>query len=586
MRRLLALLWRVFSLMGLALSLRRFWRTLTDPEERPEVRFSAAGVLLVLAGLLIWSLFGGFRTGRVAAEPLAAAAVPPVSQIVVDFRDRESYARIDALGRDLGLRFRPNSPLNADERLMVADTPGLGAAQRERLVEELRLDPDVEAAEDNFYMTALGDAAPAFTPNDPRYPEQWNFQLINMPAAWEKADGKGAVVAVIDTGVAFEKEKDIPTASDLKDTAYTKPYDFITHKAKAYDDHGHGTHVTGTIAQSTNNKHGVAGIAFKATIMPLKVLTGQGYGNVSDIADAVRYAADNGANVINMSLGGPTSSAVLRKACTYAHQKGVTIVCAAGNGGREGVGYPAAYPECIAVSAVGPSGELTFYSSWGKEVAIAAPGGEYRSPEDRQNGVLQNTIFNKQDVFEQWQGTSMASPHVAGVAALLVSQGLKGPETIRQRLASTATKKGDPKKYGAGLLNAAAAVGAKDAGASVRVVGRVPRWPLVSGLVLGLLVLSGLGLGSGRTRELLGAAPVAWALWHLGGGVAACVAWPAAALVLLFGVRGLRPWLTALLLGWAVGCVALAWSAAGSAAWLLGNGLLALGLAKLAARGR
>jgi len=341
--------------------------------------------------------------------------------------------------------------------------------------------------------------------------------------------------------VAFESEAGIPAASDLKGIAYTKPYDFTKKKAKAYDDHGHGTHVTGTIAQATNNKHGVAGIAFEATIMPLKVLTAAGYGNLADIADAIRYAAENHADVINMSLGGPRGAAVLRQACAFAHSQGVAIVCAAGNTGGQGVGYPAAYPECIAVSAVNPSGELTFYSTWGKEVCLAAPGGEYRSPEDRQNGVLQNTVFQKKDVFEAWQGTSMASPHVAGVAALLVSQGVKGPETIRARLRRRHPE-GDPLKYGAGLLNAAAAVGASTPD---QVVATAPA-------------------GDGWLVRL-----------------ATCGLWPLLLVIMLLGVESLRkPLGYGTLLFGAVVLSGLLFGLA-SPLWLVANGLLCIALGKL-----
>jgi serine protease len=382
---------------------------------------------------------------------------------------------------------------------MIADVSRLSARQRAALLARLHADPRVEAAGPNLWFKLQGEAVPAtaaiasgarMTPNDPRYGEQWGFQMIGMPAAWEKATGKGAVVAVIDTGCAYEKMKDVPAASDLKGK-YVDAYDFITNSKRAYDDHGHGSHVAGTIAQSTNNKHGVAGIAYDATIMPLKVLTAKGYGNLSDIADAIKYAADHGANVINMSLGGPTGHPVLRKAVTYAHQKGVTIVCAAGNGMGEGVGYPAAYPECIAVSSVGPSGELAWYSSYGKEVALAAPGGEYRSADEASGGILQNTVFNKHDTFEFWQGTSMASPHVAGVAALIYESGIKTPEAIRNRLRSTATPKGDELRYGAGVLNAAAAVGASDAGQTVRVAARPVDCRGACGLAAWLLLLGG-----------------------------------------------------------------------------------------------
>lgn len=584
MRRLLSLLWRLFSVIGVVLSFRRWWRTVTDPEERREVRAGAAAVLAVMVGLLVWSLVSEMGAPYHAASPVAEA--PTCEQLVVDLRDDLSLDQIDAWDDTLGIELVPNSPVSVGERLMVADVRALDAAARRRLLERLRRDPRVEAADENFIVPLLGLPAPAFTPNDPRYPEQWNFRMIGMPQAWERSRGKGVVVAVIDTGVAFQTENGIPVASDLKQTAWTKPYDFITNRAKAYDDHGHGTHVAGTIAQSTNNGHGVAGIAFEATIMPLKVLTAQGYGTVSDIADAVHFAADNGAQVINMSLGGPRSSPVLRKACTYAYQRGVTIVCAAGNSGHEGVSYPAAYPECMAVSAVGPSGKLTFYSSWGKEIDIAAPGGEYQSPDRKADGILQNTVFGKQDVFEAWQGTSMASPHVAGVAALVIGQGVKGPEAVRKRLRDTARPKDDPNRYGAGLLDAAAAVAGGSEAVLVANTQRSIPWPV---LALGLLLATWLLPGGGANTTVVrfsAAAPVAIGLSLPPAGLAAnlacCAVWPLLLLLVGWGVRPARPALTGVLAGFAVGCALRLTS--GAVLWPALNAAVAYGLARLAAR--
>lgn len=293
----------------------------------------------------------------------------------------------------------------------------------------------------------VADEPSGTRPNDPLYDKQWNFRMIDTEGAWERTRGKGAVVAVIDTGVT--------QARDFKQTKFTVGYDFVNKKVNADDDHGHGTHVAGTIAESTNNNEGVAGIAFEATIMPLKVLSSEGGGTSGDIADAIRFAADKGANIINMSLGSMYPSDVIHEACKYARKKGVTIVCAAGNSFREGVGYPAAFPECIAVSSVGPSGTLSKFSSWGKQVAIAAPGGDMIDSRDPNDGILQNTVYSGQDDYFAFQGTSMASPHVAGAAALAYSQGTKDPAKILDLLKKTASKpkENNVKKYGAGILN-------------------------------------------------------------------------------------------------------------------------------------
>ncbi len=611
MRGLLNFLWKAFSLLGAVLSLRRWWRTLTDEEAQREERLQAGLLLLFMCGLLVWSMLAGVRLHRFHGDYAP-------TEIVVDVRDDMPLGAIAHWDTQFDVILRPNSPESVDEKLMIGDVSHLSPRRRARLLERLRRDPNVEAADPNYTihldqvelpgavhrLRSMAGAEPnEFKPNDPRYGEQWNLRLIGMPAAWEKATGKGVVVAVIDTGCAFEPEAGLPAASDLKQTAFTKPYDFIHNKKKAYDDHGHGTHVAGTIAQSTNNRHGVAGIAYEATIMPLKVLSAAGSGQVSDIADAIRYAADNGAQAINMSLGGPRGTSVMAQAVTYAHQKGVTIVCAAGNGGGEGVGFPAAYPECIAVSSVGPSGNLAFYSSWGKQVAIAAPGGEYRSPEENENGVLQNTIFQKQDRFEFWQGTSMASPHVAGVAALLIQRGAKGPDAVRARLRETATPKNDEKRYGAGILNAAKALGAAGepelvATAAGGLTGRslvAPR-ALAGSVVYGFLLIGLLGLGRIRAPRLtaglvLGGLPVAAGVAMLGtalhghavAGLVPCVAWPFVATAFLYGVRPLRPWLAGAWAGCAAGALALLFSGI-SPLWLLGNAAVALLMARLVTR--
>jgi serine protease len=299
-------------------------------------------------------------------------------------------------------------------------------------------------------------------------------------------------VAVIDTGVAFEQDAKCRLARDFTQTKFVKGYDFIHNDEHPNDDNGHGTHVAGTIAETTNNGEGVAGLAPEAKIMPLKVLSAGGFGNAADIADAIRFAADHGAKVINMSLGSPFPSAIIHNACKYARGKGCTVVAAAGNSGREGVGFPAAWPECIAVSAVGPTEELAPYSSYGKEVAIAAPGGDKSRGEA--HGILQNTVAPEDDYY-YFQGTSMASPHVAAAAALIVSRGVTDPAEVRNILRKSARRKGPVNQYGAGLLDAAAA--AKGAAAT--------QADTLAKTGLGLLPAAlCLGLGFAGRRRLLG----------------------------------------------------------------------------------
>ncbi len=291
------------------------------------------------------------------------------------------------------------------------------------------------------------------TPNDPLYRKQWNLRTINVESAWNETHGEGITVAVIDSGVS--------QVSDLKETEFVEGYDFVNDKADASDDHGHGTHVAGTIAQSTNNNYGVAGIAYNAKIMPLKVLSSSGGGTISDIAEAIKFAADNGADVINMSLGGGGESQLMQEAIDYAYDKGVVIVAAAGNSGQNSAGYPARYPKVIGVSALDAVGNKTPYSNFGAGVDIAAPGGLTQG-EDEDGGILQETIDPETgtSTFAAFQGTSMASPHVAGVAALIKAAGVSEPEEVTRILKESARAvEEDPlNHFGAGQLDAGNAV--------------------------------------------------------------------------------------------------------------------------------
>jgi serine protease len=398
------------------------------------------------------------------AGSVSAEALDPVDvvegAIVVDFKDGTSEADFDTWETDWGVDLELNSVESADEALTLA----VGVDDVEGVLARIRQHPAVEAAE------PLMEVRASYTPNDPRYTEQWNLKMIDMPRAWERNRGKGVVVAVLDTGVAYEDHDEFKQVPDLKGVKFVKGYDFVNDDEHANDDHGHGTHVAGTIAQATNNEEGVAGVAFEATLMPVKVLNHFGGGTTADIADAIRFAADKGANVINMSLGGGGYSQVMASAVEYARKKGVTVVAAAGNGGRARVEFPAAYPGAVAVSAVGPNGTLAPYSSYGKELDIAAPGGDKSRGE--QGGVLQNTIDPRdpsRSVYAFYQGTSMATPHVAAVAAMLYAAGAKGPDEVEKALYAGAKKVADQawsEQYGHGLLNAEASLAALRGGVS------------------------------------------------------------------------------------------------------------------------
>jgi subtilisin family serine protease len=424
---------------------------------------------------------------------VANFAAAQTSPLIVDVADKASKAEIAQLQAKIGGRWRPNSIVSSSNHVYQVF---LSAAERVNALAALKTSTKIDAYDNEhtfkldpdflpFQMRQTGKSGTksatykplSATPNDPRYGEQWNFQMVGAEAAWKRSRGAGVVVAVIDTGVSGTASGKGQACRDFGSTVFTAGYDFVNGDTDPYDDHGHGTHVAGTIAEATNNLEGVAGLAYGATIMPLKVLSAAGSGTSADIADAIRWAADKGANVINMSLGSPFPDAVIRSACTYASKKGVVIVAAAGNSGKQGVGYPAAYSECIAVSSVGPSGKLAGYSSWGKQVALAAPGGDIGGYSDRDEsaGILQNTNLpvefgGQGDGYYAFQGTSMASPHVAAAAALVMSQGIKEPAKVRKALLESAVKVsgGDVKKYGAGILNVdnATALAAKWTGRS------------------------------------------------------------------------------------------------------------------------
>lgn len=413
---------------------------------------------------------------RVAFEEVDA------DELVIDFRDGITKEDYDAIERAWGIDVEFNSVYGTTTGVAIGR---VDPERRDALLEQIRRHPEVESAEPLMrYRTSL-------VPNDPRYREQWHLEMIGMKEAWEVSQGEGVIVAVIDTGIAYEDHGEFRVVPDLKGTRFVPGYDFVNDDTHANDDHGHGTHVAGTIAQRTNNGEGVAGVAFKATLMPVKVLDQNGMGTSSDIAEAIRWAVDHGAKVLNLSLGGGSRSEVMAAAVAYARSKGAVVVAAAGNAGRGVVEYPAAYPGAVAVSAVGPDGELAFYSSYGKHLDLAAPGGDKRSGES--GGVLQNTIARgdpSRSVYDYYQGTSMAAPHVAGVAALLFAAGAKTPDEVEKALFEGATKKGEGwnERYGHGVLNAKGALDALQGRRPVPAPIPVPSWRAIVAFLWALVL--------------------------------------------------------------------------------------------------
>jgi serine protease len=387
-----------------------------------------------------------------------------------------------------------------------------------RAAEDLSRQPEVLYAQPN-YLSRLDSV-----PNDPGWSQQWNLPAINMPQAWDingKA-GSGVTVAVVDTGLTTRdgtfgfrlwttsgfQTLAVPLArtTDFDHARVQGAVDLQTYGGWTsggapliFDADGHGTHVAGTIAQQTNNSSGYAGVANGVTLMPIKacfapwdfqiyynhVLGARGFADSSyagcetaAVIAGVRYAADNGAKVINVSIGGPNPQPAHLEALNYAVSKGAFVALAGGNDARNGnrTNYPAFYASQIdgvmAVAAVTPSRERALYSNTGSYIEIAAPGGAgslgSSAEQVWQMGPNQSDLllfpFRSAPAFNRYQnfgisGTSMASPHVAALAALLYSQGITRPSSIEAAIKRFALDLGAPGRddqYGYGLIDARA----------------------------------------------------------------------------------------------------------------------------------
>jgi subtilisin family serine protease len=278
--------------------------------------------------------------------------------------------------------------------------------------------------------------ASAWQPDDPYLSYQWHLADIGLPSAWSMATGAGVTVAVLDTGV---------TAGADGFDRLLPGIDLADGDSDPRDTDGHGTHVAGTIAQATDNGYGTAGVAPDASILPVRVLGSGGSGSMVDVADGIVWAVDQGADVINLSLGSGGSSRVLASAVDYAVSNGVLLVAASGNDGRTRVDWPAAYEGVMAVGAVDARGSVTPYSNEGSALSLVAPGGDTTRDDNRDgyvDGVLQETLVNGRIGFNFLEGTSMATPHVAGTAALLIERVGPDAELVRELLLASADSDG------------------------------------------------------------------------------------------------------------------------------------------------
>ena len=434
---------------------------------------------LALALALVPAFLAGSDSGRADDGPnpelvegtdISGTEASAAKHIVVRFKAGVSDAMASSLHSARGTKDVEKQPRSGLHHVIVPE-----GASAEQMLAAYRANPLVAEAKPGYVATILD------TPNDTNYLYQWHMHNTDggmwADLAWNLAPNRGAnvTVAVIDSGVAFEDystslsgyPQAFKTATDLAGTTFVAPWDFNQNDAHPNDDNGHGTHVAGTIAQNTNNAYGVAGVAYNARIMPIKVLDYTGNGFDDDIVEGIYHAVANGADVINMSIGFPGSGggdvpcseiAGLNAALDFAHAQGVVLVAAAGNDGGI-VSCPAANPNVIAVGAAGYDGLATWYSNNGTALDISAPGGDPLvdlSGDGHVDGVLQETfcydasvllLLNLYgsfcDVYNA--GTSMASPHVAGTAALLLGENpALTPDDVRGYLEGTARERGAP----------------------------------------------------------------------------------------------------------------------------------------------
>ncbi|MDO8689695.1 MAG: S8 family serine peptidase [Dehalococcoidia bacterium] len=378
---------------------------------------------------------GAFRPGALLVK-FKPPVFPALAGGVLSLQGYRTLSTYD----DIGIR-------------LIAVTPG----QEIESLPGLRSNPLVEFAEPDYVRDLL------WAPNDPDYgPYQWNLRKINLEAAWDISRGvPGVKVAVIDTGL------DMPHSD--RPANIVSPFNECTSNSSVSDDNGHGTHVSGIIAANTNNGIGVAGIAPGVSLMPIRVEcpdpNGNNYIYVSTEVNALHYAADNGARVISISLGGTFTSTSELVAINYALGKGALVIAAAGNCYADGsecdgqinpVSYPAGYPGVLAVAATTASDTHASYSEEGTFVSIAAPGGD---------GTITSTMILStypNSSYAYMDGTSMATPHVSGLAGLIfsVNPALSSLD-VTNIITSTAVDLGAPGKddiFGWGRIDALAAL--------------------------------------------------------------------------------------------------------------------------------
>jgi thermitase len=400
------------------------------------------------------SLLSLLRRAFVIVALVAAAAVPVSAQEP----PRQPPPAGVAAGRIL-VKFKPGVGGPSAQRALTAQgltvagaIPSLGVlkvsvkpGQELAEVAALSSNPNVLYAEPD-YIAHIQDTIP----NDLYYGSQWGLSKIDAPVAWDMTTGSSAVIiAIVDTGIDLDKQDDFKCAGKL-----TAGWNFVANNNYPDDDHGHGTHVAGIAAACSNNSIGVAGVAWGARLMPVKVLDSGGNGFYSDVANGIIYAVNNGAKVVNLSLGGTSSDSTLASAVQYAHDHGALVAAAAGNCAQDGyqcnylynpIMYPAAYPTVMAVAATDSDDNWAWFSEYQPYVDVAAPGVN-----------IYSTI--REGGYGEMNGTSMATPFVSGLAALLwsIAPSLTA-DRVESIIESTADDLGAPGKddyFGYGRINA------------------------------------------------------------------------------------------------------------------------------------
>ena len=408
-------------------------------------------LLTLLAAIVVLGLAAPVAGAEPEAEsaPTAGEVIP--GEVIVTFR----AGRAVESTRVRGLATVADLGAGVSGAPTLLSTNGRPVDQ---VIAELEADPSVLAVEPNYRVRLADDGAVAVAVNDPKTGDQYSLDAMRVREAWSLVDGTSSIVAVLDTGV-------MASHPDLVGRVL-KGYDFVNNDGHAGDDNGHGTWVAGIIAAKANNGYGIAGVAPAARILPVKIMNGSGTGSTADLLAAIRWSADNGADVINMSVGGFPYSQMMQDAVTYAWSKGAVLVGAAGNNRREETYYPASFDHVISVSATQVNDEFSNWSSYGPKVDVSAPG----------SSVLTTNCYTCTYAdHDSWgshtfiSGTSFATPNVAGVVALIQARYPgDSPSQVVGRLYGTVDDlgyKGWDKRYGRGRVNALRALGGSAAAA-------------------------------------------------------------------------------------------------------------------------